>query len=100
MYLNDDFLDQPDQEFWGPTWWLTYEQKVLKERLTLFHRQLGFIAGNDSQKQLWRSWTGARVPLLAGFVASVEYEVDYDSRPAVQSLTTDNTLNLKLGYKW
>jgi len=100
MYLNDDFLDQPDQEFWGPTWWLTYEQKVLKERLTLFHRQLGFIAGNDSQKQLWRSWTGARVPLLAGFVASVEYEVDYDSQPAVESLTTDNTLNLKLGYKW
>jgi hypothetical protein len=22
---NDDFLDQPDQELWGPAWWLTYE---------------------------------------------------------------------------
>ena len=100
MYLNDDFLDQSDQEFWGPAWWLTYNQKVWKERLEIFHRQLGFVAGNDSNKQLWRSWTGVRVPLVAGFVGTVEYEVDYDSQPAVESLTTDRTLNLKLGYKW
>jgi len=100
MYLNDDFIDQPDQEFWGPAWWLDYKQKVWRERLEIFHRQLGFVAGNDSRKKLWRSWTGVRVPLVAGFVGTVEYEVDYDSQPAVESLTTDNTLNLKLGYKW
>ena len=40
------------------------------------------------------------MPLVAGFVGTVEYEVDYDSQPAVESLTTDTTLNLKLGYKW
>jgi putative salt-induced outer membrane protein YdiY len=100
MYLDDDFIDQGDQQFWGPAWWVTYKQKVWKERLEIFHRQLGFVAANDSSKQLWRSWTGVRVPLVAGFVSSVEYEIDYDSQPAVEALTTDRTLNLKLGYKW
>jgi hypothetical protein len=33
-------------------------QKVWKERLQIYHRQLGFAAANDSNKQLWRSWTG------------------------------------------
>lgn len=60
----------------------------------------GFVAANDPKKQLWRSWTGIRVPLVAGFVGSIEYEIDYDSQPAVESLTMDNSLNLKLGYTW
>ena len=98
-YLNDDFLELPDQEFWGPGWYVNYDQKVWKERLQIYHRQIGFAAANDSNKQLWRAWTGVRVPLVAGFVGSVEYEFDYDSQPAVDALTTDETFNLKLGYK-
>ncbi len=100
FYLNDDFIGRPDEEFWGPAWWVDYSQKIWKERMQIYHRQLGFAAGNDSRKQLWRSWTGVRVPLVAGFVGSVEYEIDYDSQPAVEALNTDKTLRLKLGYKW
>ena len=99
-YLNDDFIDLPDEEFWGPAWWVDYDQMIWKDRLQIYHRQMGFAAANDSNKQLWRSWTGVRVPLVAGFVGSFEYEIDYDSQPAVDALTTDETFNLKLGYKW
>jgi hypothetical protein len=38
--------------------------------------------------------------MLAGFVASLEYELDYDSDPALEAKTTDTTLRLKLGYEW
>ena len=41
-----------------------------------------------------------RVPLISGIVGSAEYEIDYDSDPAVDSDTTDQTFKLKLGYKW
>ncbi|WP_295884650.1 DUF481 domain-containing protein [uncultured Thiohalocapsa sp.] len=44
--------------------------------------------------------TGFRVPLIAGFVGSMEYEIDHDSRPAVEAKTTDETVRLKLGYEW
>ena len=99
-YLKDDFYDQADDKFWGPAWFIDYDQMIWKRRLQLYHRQMGFLAANDSDKYIWRAWTGLRLPLLAGFVGSVEYEIDYDSEPAVEAETTDTTFNLKLGYEW
>jgi putative salt-induced outer membrane protein YdiY len=99
-YLEDDFYDQSDETFWGPGWYLDYEQKVWKQRLNLYHRHVAFAAANESGKYLWRSWSGLRAPLFAGFVAGIEYEIDYDSEPAVRVDKTDTTFKLKLGYKW
>jgi putative salt-induced outer membrane protein YdiY len=99
-YLKDDYYDQPDLRTWGPGWYIDYNQKFWKQRLQLYHRQTGFAAVHDSSKFLWRSWTGVRVPLKAGFVGSVEYEIDYDSKPADAAETTDQTFKIKLGYKW
>lgn len=47
---------------------------------------------NESGKYLWRSWSGLRAPLFAGFAADIEFEIDYDSEPAVQVDKTDTTL--------
>ena len=99
-YLEDDFYDQPNKDYWGPAWYLDYDQHVWKKRLQLYHRQLGFASADSSNKNLWRSWTGVRVPLIVGLVGSFEYEIDYDSNPAVEALTTDQTFRLKLGYAW
>jgi putative salt-induced outer membrane protein YdiY len=99
-YLKDNFYEQQDDSFWGPAWFIDYDQRFWKQRLQLYHRQIGFAAVNGPDKYLWRAWTGVRVPLLAGFVGSVEYEIDYDSEPAIEAETTDSTFNLKLGYEW
>jgi putative salt-induced outer membrane protein YdiY len=99
-YLNDDFYEQMDESFWGPGWYLEYEQMVWKRRLQLYHRHFGTAAANESGKYIWRSWTGIRAPIFGGFIASAEYEIDYDSQPAVEVETTDTTFKLKLGYEW
>ena len=99
-YLKDDFIAQPDRKFWGAAWYLNYDQMFWKNRLQLYHRQTGFQGIDDTGKFLWRSWTGVRVPLIAGLFGSIEYEFDYDSEPAVEAETTDQTFKLKLGYKW
>ena len=66
----------------------------------LYHRHFGTAAANASGKYIWRSWTGLRAPIFGGFIASAEYEIDYDSEPAVEVETTDTTFKLKLGYEW
>ena len=68
--------------------------------MNLYHRHIAFAAANESGKYLWRSWTGLRAPMFAGFVAGIEYEIDYDSEPAVRTDKTDTTFRLKLGYEW
>jgi hypothetical protein len=40
------------------------------------------------------------VPLISGVVGGIEYDIEYDSDPAVEAKTTDTTLRLKLGYEW
>jgi putative salt-induced outer membrane protein YdiY len=99
-YITEDFYNEPDREYWGPFWYLDYDQLVWQDRLQLYHTHRSFWALDDTNKQLWRSWTGVRVPLVSGFVGSVEYELEYDSDPAVESKDTDTTLRLKLGYEW
>ena len=54
-YLEDDFYEQVDESFWGPGWYLEYEQMVWKKRLQLYHRHFGFAAANESGKYIWRS---------------------------------------------
>lgn len=99
-YMEDDFYTQVDESFWGPGWYLEYEQMVWKRRLQLYYRHLGTAAANESGKYIWRSWTGVRAPIFGGFNLSAEYEIDYDSEPAVEVKTTDTTFKLKLGYEW
>lgn len=99
-YLKDDFYEQADQSFWGSGWYLEYEQMFWSRRLQLYHRHFGFAAVDVSGKYIWRSWSGLRAPIFSGFIASVEYEIDYDSELAVEVETTDSTFKLKLGYEW
>jgi hypothetical protein len=37
---------------------------------------------------------------MAGFVGSIEYEVDHDDPPVVDAMSIDETLRLKIGYQW
>ena len=98
--VGEDFDDQPDQTFRGPGLFVDYTQGLLQERLELYLHGMGFTALGDDDKDLWVSWGGFRVPLVAGFVGSIKYEVDHDSRPAVEAKSTDETVRLKLGYEW
>lgn len=98
--LHDKYYAAKDERYWGPGWYLDYDQLVWNELLQPYHKQYGIIATNGSNRRLWRSWTGIRIPLAEGFVASLEYEFEYDSEPVVETKTTDTTLRLKLGYQW
>jgi putative salt-induced outer membrane protein YdiY len=97
FHFRDDFYELDDESYWGPGWFIDYDQLVWQERLQPYHKQYGVAA---SDKTIWRSWTGVRVPLAGGFVGGLEYEIEYDSDPSFETETTDTTLRLKLGYQW
>lgn len=100
IYLREDFYDQPDKSSWGPGLFIDYEQDLINDRLQFYFNGMGFSTISDQTKGLWVSWTGLRVPLVGGFIGSIEYEIDYDGEPAEETETTDQTLRLKLGYQW
>lgn len=98
-YIHEDYVEEADNEFVGATWIVDFET-ALRERLTFYHKHYATMDATDSSKTLWHSWTGFRVPLVRSFIASIEYEVDYDSQPALREQNTNTTLRFKLGKEW
>jgi putative salt-induced outer membrane protein YdiY len=99
-YLHEDFYDQQDTDSWGPGLYLDYEQDLMADQLQLYLTAMGFRALSRQTNDLWVSRAGLRLPLVGGFVGSLEYEIDYDSNPAEDAKTTDTALRFKLGYQW
>jgi putative salt-induced outer membrane protein YdiY len=100
FYLDDDFYDEKHTSYMGPGWHMNGDLHICEGMFQLYHRQVGFVTLNSSGKWLWRSWQGVRMPLSGGLVGSIEYELDFDSKPAIEAETTDSTIRLKMGYKW
>lgn len=99
-YVLEDFIAQPDNRYFGPGWQLQYKQDLYKKKLQFYHRHYSILSAEESDKWLWHSWTGLRMPLVGGIVGSAEFEIDYDSQPALRAETMDTTLRLKIGYQW
>jgi len=100
VYLHQDFYDYQDSDFWGPGLFIDYEQDLMADRLQFYFSGMGFSAISSQSKDLSVSRSGLRLPLIGGFVGTIEYEIDYDSDPAQATKTTDKTLRFKLGYQW
>ncbi len=84
----------------GPGWRISFDKFVYSDFLQIYHEQSGFLNARDTDKWLWKSWTGLRVPLFGGVIGSVEARFDYDSEPSEDTDSTQATYRLKLGYKW
>jgi putative salt-induced outer membrane protein YdiY len=100
IYIREDFYDETDTDLWGPGLFVDFEQDLLADRLEFYFNGMGFSSVSRDSTELWTSWTGLRMPLVGGLVSSLEYELDYDSTPAGDAKTTDETLRLKIGYQW
>ncbi|MCK5667004.1 MAG: DUF481 domain-containing protein [Thiotrichaceae bacterium] len=94
----EDFYDAKDDDFFAGTWRVNYDRYFYDEFVQPYHRQLGRLNLEDTDKYIFKSWTGLRFPLAYGFSISGEVQADYDSQPADNSDKTDTTYRLKLGY--
>ncbi len=98
--IAEEYKNADDQEYWAPGWLIDFDIFLITDILQLYHRQTGFWGYDAGSRLVWISWTGFRVPLWGGFVASTELEYEYDSDPPVGVDETDITTRLKLGYSW
>jgi putative salt-induced outer membrane protein YdiY len=68
--------------------------------LVAFHRQDGYFGVTGTDNLFVNTVTGIRAPLVDDFVATLQYDVDYDRSPAPGRRTTDRSLSLTLGYRF
>jgi putative salt-induced outer membrane protein YdiY len=81
---NVDFLHQ-----------LTYFPTMPME---IFHVQDGYRGFNSEGDILLKTRTGLRIPLNKGFVATIQYNLDWEKNPAPGRKSFDRQLLIGLGY--
>ncbi|MDH3900925.1 MAG: DUF481 domain-containing protein [Gammaproteobacteria bacterium] len=100
LYTDEDFDTAEDDDYLALGWGINFDKYLFKEFMQFYHRQNGLWSMDDTSNLVWNTWTGLRFPLVLGFVASTEMQIEYDSGAPNDVDEVDTTYTLKLGYTW
>ena len=99
-FVHTDFRSTPDENYPALRLALRFDHWLIARRLQLFQNTEVLIGLDGLRKSFAHAKTGLRMPLLDNFVASLEYDVDWDGNPVPGNVTTDRTFVFLLGYHW
>jgi len=99
-YVYTDFYFVPDDQFPTARLALRFDHYLIPDKVQFFHKIVGYVSMENSQKSFARAATGLRMPLRDNFVATTEYDVSWDGEPTPGRASTDRVLLFSLGYKW
>ena len=89
-------------EFFGALGWhIDFTHKVAyfpTVPLEIFHIQDGYRGLNSDGDILLKTRTGLRIPLSNGFVATAQYNLNWESNPAPDRRNSDRQVILGIGY--
>jgi len=98
-WVKENFLTIPDDSYATFHEAAAFQVQVLPNRVQAFHQHDGYFGRADGKRFL-RTQNGFRFGLTAGFVTTIEEDIDYDRRPAPGRRQTDRTFSLTLGYRF
>lgn len=89
-------------EFFGALGWhIDFTHKTdyfTSAPVELFHVQDGYRGLNRDGDILLKTRTGLRIPLRDGFVATLQYNLDWESNPAPERRNSDRQFLIGIGY--
>ena len=100
MYVMDDYYVAPDEDYAALGWNIDFDKLLLADRIQFYHRQNGLFELGKAENLVVDTWTGFRFPLVAGILASVEAQVEYDGGAPAGVDKVDTIYRAKLGYQW
>ena len=74
--------------------------QLVADRAQFFHLHDGYFGVSGDNKMFIRTQNGVRIGLAAGFVTTIEEDLDYDRQPSPGRRQTDRTFSLTLGYRF
>jgi putative salt-induced outer membrane protein YdiY len=99
-HVNENMDASPDDSYTAARESAKLDVFVLPGRVQLFHNHDGYFGVTGEDNLFFRTQNGARIGLAAGFVTTLELDVDYDRSPAPGRENTDKTFALTFGYRF
>jgi hypothetical protein len=98
--VNENFRTIADDSYAAAHESAGFQVQLVAERAQFFHLHDGYFGVNGDDKMFIRTQNGVRLGLAAGFVTTIEEDLDYDRRPSPGRRQTDRTFSLTLGYRF
>lgn len=99
-WVNENFRSIADDSYAAAHESAGLQVQLLPGRMQVFHLHDGYFGVSGDKKMFIRTQNGVRLGLAAGFVTTIEEDVDYDRRPSPGRRQTDRTFSLTLGYRF
>jgi len=100
-YVNEDFIVAEEEAFPGAQWIVRYDQFFFNKLVQLFHTNNGYISLDNSSNWLINTRQGLRFPLYKGFIATLQYNLEYNNEPSPDaSEKWDSSTLFLLGYQF
>jgi putative salt-induced outer membrane protein YdiY len=99
-HVNENFAAAPDDSYTAARESAKLDVFVGGQRAHLFHNHDGYFGVSGDDNLFFRMQNGVRIGLAAGFVTTLQWDVDYDGSPAVGRKHTDRTVALTFGYQF
>ncbi len=99
-WVHENFITIADDSYAAAHESAGLQVQLVPDRVQLFHLHDGYFGITGDDKMFIRTQNGVRLSLVAGFVTTIEEDVDYDHRPAPGRRQTDRTFSLALGYRF
>jgi putative salt-induced outer membrane protein YdiY len=99
-YVKENLEALPDDSYGAARESAKLDLFVVPDRVQLFHNHDGYFGVTGHDNLFFRTQNGARVGLAAGFVTTLQLDLDYDKSPAPGRKNTDRTFALTFGYRF
>ena len=99
-WVKENLAALPDDDYTAAREAAKLDVFVVPNRIQLFHNHDGYFGVTGEDNLFFRTQNGARVGLAAGFVTTLQLDLDYDKSPAPGRKNTDRTFALTFGYRF
>lgn len=99
-WVKENFKSIADDSYTAAHESAGLQVQVIPGRVQAFHQHDGYFGVTGDNKMFIRTQNGVRVGLAAGFVTTIQEDLDYDRRPSPGRRQTDRTFSLTLGYRF
>ena len=99
-YVNENLEAGVDDSYAAAREAVKADLFLATRRVQLFHNHDGYFGVTGDDNLFFRAQNGVRIGLAAGFVTTLQLDMDYDKSPAAGRKNTDRTFALTFGYRF
>lgn len=99
-YVNEKRAVSENQDYASGRWSMGFDWQIIPDRLKFFHLHEGYVRMEAPDDFFFRSQQGFRLPLVQSFYTTLEFDYDYNNRPAPGTKNSDRRYIFGLTYEF